>query len=228
MFQKDWLARQLEALATLSAQILLLRQKGDNKTAQDLIDAAYGEMLGFDPRLVGLLPTDFLINKVRTGDRIDGHRALVLAALLREHAGLAQASSDSALPDNSGAQALLHRSLSVFLACAEDGTLPPEHGQWYDPHQALDALTPDALAPELKYRLFHYFEDAGQYAEAENVLFDLIESSPAPQALIAEGVSFYEWLLEQDDADLITGNLPRDEVDESLARLLAMQSQTAA
>ncbi|MGQ9815115.1 MAG: DUF6483 family protein [Candidatus Roseilinea sp.] len=101
----------------------------------------------------------------------------------------------SPLQDDGSQQALLRRSLAVFLACAEDGTLPPDHEQIYDIHQALNGIDYETLAPELKYRLFHYFEDSGQYAEAENVLFDLIESSPAPQALIAEGIAFYEWLL---------------------------------
>lgn len=221
MFQKDWLARQLEMLLALSAQILSLRRNGDDKAAQALIDEACREGFGLEPGLMALMPDDFLIDKVRSGNRIDGHRALLLAALLRDQAGIGEVTG-SPLQDDSSQQALLRRSLAVFLACAEDGTLPPEHAQVYDIHQTLNGVDYETLAPELKYRLFHYFEDSGQYAEAENALFDLIESSPAPQAIIAEGVAFYEWLLEQDDADLTTGNLPRDEVNESLARLLAM------
>lgn len=221
MFQKDWLLRQLEMLAALSARILALRRSGDNKAAQALIDETYRELFHLEPGLLTLMPPEFLIDKVRSGNRIDGHRALVLAALLREHAGTGEA-NDLPLSEDSAQQALLQRSLAVFLACAEDGTLPPEHERIYDLRQTLDAVDYESLAPELKYRLFHFFEDAGQYAEAENVLFDLIESSAAPQALIAEGIAFYEWLLEQDDADLAAGNLPRDEVDESLARLRAM------
>ncbi len=219
MFQRDWLIRQLEVLSALLAQILSLRRNGDNKAAQALIDDACGELFGLEPGLMALMPEEFLIDKVRSGNRIDGHRALALAALLRERAGTCQQDTPT-LPEDSAQQALLRRSLAVFLACAEDGTLPPDHEQLYDIHQALNKVDHEALGPELKYRLFHYFEDTGQYAEAENVLFDLIESSAAPQALIAEGVAFYEWLLKQDDDDLATGNLPRDEVSESLERLL--------
>ncbi len=222
MFQRDWLIRQLEMLSALLAQILLLRRSGDDKAAQALIDEACRELFGLEPRLLALMPEEFLIDKVRSGNRIDGHRALALAALLRARADPCQQSSPSVLEDSSQ-QALLQRSLAVFLACAEDGTLPPDHEQLYDIHQALNEVDHEALGPQLQYRLFHYFEDTGQYAEAENVLFELIESSAAPQALIAEGVAFYEWLLEQNDADLEAGNLPRDEVNESLARLLAMQ-----
>ncbi len=221
MFQKEWLARQLEMLSALSAQVLLLRRTGDDKAAQALIDDACRELFGLEPGLMALMPEEFLIDKARSGNRIDGHRALALAALLRERAGTGDAINSSPQEDASR-QALLRRSVAVFLACAEDGTLPPDHEQIYDIHQALNGIDYETLTPELKYRLFHYFEDAGQYAEAENVLFDLIESSPAPQALIAEGIAFYEWLLEQDDADLAAGNLPRDEVNESLARLRAM------
>lgn len=221
MFQKDWLTRQLDMLATLSAHILALRRNGDNTAAQAVLDEACREVFGLEPALLALTPAEFLIDKTRSGNRIDGHRALLLATLLREQAAAGEWAADSPAAERAQ-QALLQRSLAVFLACAEDGTLPPEHAQVYDIRQTLAVMDDEWLSPELKYRLFHFLEDSGRYAEAEDMLFDLIESSAAPEALIAEGIAFYEWLLEQDDADLAAGNLPRDEVTESLARLRAM------
>ena len=214
MFQKDWLLRQLETLSALVAQLLKLRQDGEEQAAQQLIDETYRDSFGLEPQLVGLTPVEFLIDKVRSGNRIDGHRALMLATLLRE-----DATSQTRIARDDAAQQRLVKSLAVFLACANDDTLPPDYAGVYDIHQVLDATDQEALPPALKYDLFRFFEDTGQYAEAENVLFDLIESSDAPQALIEEGIAFYQWLQQQDDADLIGGNLPREEGDESLGRL---------
>ena len=214
MFQKDWLQRQLEMLSALIAQLLKLRQDGDEQAALQLIDDTYRELFGLEPRLVGLTPDEFLIDKVRSGNRIDGHRALTLATLLREDAaGQARGGNEAEH------QQRLLKSLAVFLECSKDGTLPPHYSEVYDVQAVLDDLNDAELSPTLKYNLFQFYEDTGRYASAEDMLFELIDSSDAPQTLIAEGVAFYEWLLTQDDADLVAGNLPRREVEESLARL---------
>lgn len=214
MFQKDWLLRQIEMISAMVAQLVLLRRNGDFQEAEQTIDEAYREMFGLDPRLVGILPIQFLNDKIMSGDRFDGHRGLALAVLLREDA---QNRLDQGRIGE--VDTLWLRSLAVFLAVAKVGALPPEHRELYDTESMLERIDPDAMPGEMKYDLFQFYEDDGQFARAEDVLYELIEASPSPEVLIEEGIDFYEWLLLQSDEDLANGNLPRAEVAEGLERL---------
>lgn len=214
MFQKDWLLRQLEAISAMVAHIHRLRTQGDLEGTQQTIDEAYRELFGLDARLAGIVPHQFLRDKISAGDRLDGHRGLALAVLLREDA---QLQLDRGLPDE--AESRLVGSLAVFLATAKHGALPPEHPGLYDAHAVLNQLDPGALPGEVAFDLFQFYEDEGEYASAEDVLHELIASSPAPHALIKEGIAFYEWLLTREDEELEAGNLPRAEVIEGLSRL---------
>ncbi|MBO0783785.1 MAG: hypothetical protein J2P37_33660, partial [Ktedonobacteraceae bacterium] len=71
----------------------------------------------------------------------------------------------------------------------------------------------------IKERLFAYHEQNGAYDKAENILFELLEDMPGNQELRAQGLAFYTRLLQQSDADLAAGNLPRAEIEEGLAQL---------
>lgn len=63
-----------------------------------------------------------------------------------------------------------------------------------------------------------YHECNGNFAKAEDMLFELIERNPS---YIREGILFYERLLEKTDSELENGNLPRNEVEESILLLNA-------
>ena len=75
------------------------------------------------------------------------------------------------------------------------------------------------LPQETNARLLQYYEQVGAYAQAEDVLYALLADAPDDPTLRALGRAFYQRLLRQPDACLIAGNLPRDEVQEGLARL---------
>lgn len=66
-------------------------------------------------------------------------------------------------------------------------------------------------APVLR-RLLGYFEERGQFAKAENALFDWLDTDDAGAA--AEGAAFYDRLAARPDAELARGELPRAEVEQ--------------
>jgi hypothetical protein len=87
----------------------------------------------------------------------------------------------------------------------------------------LRAETGDApLPPALFRRLVSYFAARGRFADAEDTLFDWLESGD-PEAR-AGGETFYERLLALDDGALAEGNLPRAEVEQGLRELRARRS----
>jgi hypothetical protein len=67
--------------------------------------------------------------------------------------------------------------------------------------------------------LMHHYERTGQFAKAEDALFDIIEAAPAHQQVLEFALAFYERLQSQTTTALEAGNLPRAEVQAGLAQI---------
>ncbi len=226
MLRKDYLLAQTEMLSGLVAQLLKLRQAGNELAVTAEIETSYHELFGLDPHLISLLPLEFLLGKIRSGEYLDTVQGLTLAILLREDAinQLERGNSQEHY------QRVI-RSLGLFLALSDEHHLQPEQLELYEVSTVLEQIADYELPQELKFSLFHYYEDTGQYAMAEDQLHDMMamhplgnDSSAAKGEIIAEGISYYEWLLGQTDEELAAGNLPRAEVEEGLEQLRAMTS----
>src|SRR5260370_40587821 len=79
-----------------------------------------------------------------------------------------------------------------------------------------------ALSKATLHNLFHFFRASGHYAHAEDILFTLIELDTEDKTVNDDGIGFYEMLRGKSDAELVAGNLPRDEVESGLQELLAL------
>lgn len=214
MLRKDYLLQQIEMLSGMVARLLKLREDGDEQGAAEEIEQSYRETFGFEPKLISLLPSEFLFDKIRSGEYLDTTQGITLAVLLRE----------DAMNFGAAVNALEHyqrliRSLKVFLVVEHEHGLAPEQLALYAVDAVLDQMTDYELPADIKYDLFLYYEDTGEYARAEDMLHEALQASDSNQALIDEGISFYEWLLTLPDTELDAGNLPRDEVEEGLAQL---------
>jgi len=82
----------------------------------------------------------------------------------------------------------------------------------------LDKLDEYELPFEINDLLWRFHEQTGDFAKAEDALFDLLDDAPD---LVPEGIDFYERLATLTDAELLEGDLPRDEVAAGLAELQA-------
>lgn len=74
----------------------------------------------------------------------------------------------------------------------------------------------DLIPINMLEKMFYYFLSIEKFAKAEDILFDLIEED---KNYVRVGIEFYENLLLKNDEELKAGNLPRDEVIESLEKL---------
>ena len=71
-----------------------------------------------------------------------------------------------------------------------------------------------------KVQLFKSFKANGFFAKAEDILFDLLKETNNKKDILDMGFLFYNELLKLDNEKLINGNLPRDEVLQSLEELI--------
>ena len=219
MVKRDYLLRVIEQLGVAWAGVLRLaglRQGGQYEEAGQGIDQLSRQYLGLSSEALRARPAEELIGLVRlgstigAGDAATAEKLLLLGALLREDAALREAQHDS---DGAAASGL--KALQVYLTVVVEEGVTDE--------RAIDAIGPlreRVAAYELpltvRELLWRFHEQTGDFATAEDALFELLDDDPA---LLPDGIAFYERLVTLPDEDLRAGNLPRDEVEASLAEL---------
>jgi len=221
MVKQDYLLRVIEQMGVAWACVLRLaglRQGGQYEAAGQSIDQLLRQFLGLNSGALGTVSAAELIGLIRlgraagAGDGVVAEKLLLLGALLREQAELHEAQGDTDAAAMSGLKAL-HIYLTVVV---EEGINDERAVAAVAP--LLDKLDEYELPFEIKDLLWRFHEQTGDFAKAEDALFDLLDDAPD---LAPEGLDFYERLAALTDADLIEGNLPRDEVAAGLAELQA-------
>ncbi len=229
MFQRteDYMVRVLKPffIAVLSQLLQLKKQKRYDEAAL-VINTSAEKILGLKPDLILRMPYEHLMAMLRD-DTLDGMvKCLVLAELLKESAELYQAQDklhDSAL--------CTLKSFNVFfeiLYVKDSGVLqsfftPDEFKQRLtEMSQVVDQLTQLDLSDETSFKLIGYYEQTGAFSKAEDLLFEVLETTDDDEAAVERGIAFFKRLRLKSDEALIAGNLPRDEVEEGLEELLEM------
>ncbi len=223
MMQRDYILRLIEQLGQVWAILYTLVTKGQIAEALLVIDQALQRLVGFSLAEAEALSADDLIALIRlSGSRLDeslvADQLTVLASLLREAADAYAIQGD---PDRADNQRL--KALHLFLA-ALTGNGSPSSPQVADAVEPLlEQLSEYELPAPVKDLLWQHFERVGQFAKAEDWLFELLEDDQAEPGAVEQGIAFFERLLERSDEELVQGDLPRDEVLVGLAQLQAMR-----
>jgi hypothetical protein len=87
-------------------------------------------------------------------------------------------------------------------------------------HRAVDAQGGARMFVAAQLQLVDGYFVEGRFAQAETELFKAVDATEDLQAMLV-GTGFYLSLLRREDAALEAGDLPRDEVEESLQELVA-------
>ena len=222
MYRRDYIMRQIEFMVEVLQRLGGLVDERRYQAAMTLIDESLEELFGLNGTLVTRLFGREPLSQLTFGQEADLSQAkLIAAAALLQEAGDIQAEQDAedeSFPFYASALELL---LTALLN--QDSTPLPEYAP--DVEELTAVLAPFHLPPHLNKLLLRYYHKAGQYDEAENVLFDMLEESPEDEEIINMGTTFYQLILQESDAQLEAGNLPREEAEASLKELLALRSK---
>ncbi len=109
------------------------------------------------------------------------------------------------------------RALRLLLRLADDSPPLPDPKLAAEVARRLDAYE---LTPATRLELCRLYEALGRYGDAEDALFEAIETDPDDPTAVDAGIAFYRRLLGLDRAELEAGNLPVEEVRAALADLL--------
>ena len=211
MFQRDYVLRLIEQFARAVTRVIGLRKQGEPAAAHAELAALTQSFLGINAKLLFSLTDVQLLSLFTVGDALDSGRAVLAEQILVEEAAIQDALSAPEL-----AETYRLRGLSLLLEVLARDPLFRTSEYTADLNQLLEDAG-DELPASHHLKLFRYFAATGRYADAENLLFELVESGV--REAVAEGFAFYERLLTLEDAELARGNLPRREVEEGIAQL---------
>ena len=135
-------------------------------------------------------------------------KAQILSRILTESAELASRNGD-----DDEARKLYLKALNLLLETII-GSEPVELLEFTPRIEGVvDCLGTTLLPTETLVGLMQYFEQQGDYAKAEDQLFQLCESAGIGPGIVQLGEGFYQRLSVLPDSILAGGGLPRDEVE---------------
>lgn len=221
MFQRDYILRMIEAITNVMARYLKLKAQEKHQEALVLLEEFYSKLMLPPSKLLLKMSDQELLSLVSMSGEVDLDKTVGLALLLKEEGRVHED-----LGHHAESSIRFTKSLFLFITAALRGADVPG----MDPAKAIEELrallrTYRIPAETLRQLRVHY-ERLGQYAAAEDVLFELLEEEHTLKAL-QEGEWFYERVLKAEDEALEAGNLPRHEAEqgreEILRRMAALQ-----
>ena len=207
MIEQDYFMRMISELGRVLSKILFMKQQHDFPKALLEIQTSGRALLGIDHTIISSMSAEQLRGLLGTDPALAVPRAYILGLLVAEEADL------RALM-NEDVDALRAKALELLLDAWLDEEKPLGQDHVSRTDGLLAGLAGCSLPVGLLKKVMAFQEGNGRYDRAENVLYDILASTPefAPDAL-----QFYRRLLLKPDAELIAGNLPREEVLEGMA-----------
>ena len=216
MIERDYLMRMIDLLVKALAQILLHKKTYDYPMALKEIDSSCKSLLGMNREFIRNFSDVQLIELFERDIEASGVKCYVLGMLLNQEAEILQLQGNQ-----SEGLALSTKSLSLLLSSFLNSGAPVESDHTALIEETMGRLGGCELPPHIKEKIFVYEEFAGRFDKAEDLLYELLESDVR---YIVIGRQFYQRLLGKSDADLLSGNLPREEVQDGLLRLDTIES----
>jgi hypothetical protein len=216
MLRRDYILRMIQEAAELLSRIQSLKKEKRWAEAGVDLNAPLETLVGADaPTVVTLSETELLARVIRGESTLAvKEKTAFVSALLKEAGDIATAQNRE---DEARSYYLKGLGLLLDVLRESDTYEFPE----FMPHVEVfvSALADVALPLPAQAALMQHYERTGQFGKAEDSLFSMLEAQPGNPELLDFGVAFLKRLEAQSDANLVTGNLPREEVQSSLAEL---------
>ncbi|CAM4456320.1 DUF6483 family protein [Paenibacillus tarimensis] len=211
MFQRDYFMRMIEQVGEAVGQVMGLRQRKEHLEAMKVIDDLFERHLRLQPRLIHALSDKDIADLLTTNGVVDT-AALEAIALLLRHMGEIHAEQGQ----EAESYARYVKSLALNLRLLLYGADPVVSEPRREAELLMDRLRPYELPASVKEQLASWHEAEGRYAEAENIIHELLEDRELEAGRASD---FYRRLMLKEDAELSAGGLPRDELEQGIEQL---------
>ena len=219
MVERDYILRLIKQMTDALAIVFRLERGGDFLEALRVIDSTYQQLLGLDANTVASLPSDTLLSLIRSsgagyqGQQAVAERLTVLANLLQAEGDIYEGLGKT---EDSVARRVKALDIQLAILTNED----PSSTRAADAVRTLlIRLEEYELSIRTKILLWRHFEQFGDFARAEDWMYEAMEDESAPPDMSQRAIAFYHRLLDHTDFDLVHGNLPRSEVEAGLAQV---------
>ena len=214
MINKDYILRLAERLGRELAILVGLRKREKYQEALIYIDDLLLRVSGFTSRSINALSEDLLVRALSPLGILNVEACLWIATMLKTEGQIYE--------DQTNLNESYYRyikSLHLFLTALQHEPIDDHRLFSTEIEELVVKLEDYELPHNIKKQLFRYYEYSGQYAKAEDTLFELLDQYPVDQEIRAQGLAFYERLLAKSDADLLAGHFSRPEVDEGITQI---------
>ncbi|HBP63644.1 MAG TPA: hypothetical protein DD730_05100 [Desulfosporosinus sp.] len=214
MFQKDYIMRMIEQFTTALATIIGLKSADKIEEQQLVVNKALYDFTGLSEAAMETLSYKDLISLVSGFKEINPVKCYIMAELMKEKADVYER-----LGETDQAYNLYLKSFNIYVEVVllnKSSELEPNY-KTID--QTIHKITQFPLPYETQKLRLYYYEQTMKYDKAEDILFELLAEGGDKKTVLAEGNAFYERLLKKKPEELKKGNLPIDEVLESIQKL---------
>lgn len=211
MFRRDYLVRLIEDMSQMIAKVFSLKQERKHTEALWELDELFKRQFRLNSQLLRSLSASDIEQLFRNHGYLEADKLQSAARLLEEEASILLE-----LEREEEAVMLYTKVFQLYLKAALQGAdlrlldLPERI------HTVRERLRAYAL-PETAMRDYYaYTEQQGMYAEAENILYQLLDHRAIEYD---EALQFYHRLQLKQPEDLTNGGLPLEEVHEGMDEL---------
>jgi hypothetical protein len=214
MLRKGYVETQIEVLSKALASILLRRNEGDYNAAITELRFAGQKMTGFDPTVLAALADEALVDLFWFNKKFDGAKCYMAGRLLAE-----QGESYVGMRRTRLAEVSFHKARILLMEALINEDILRKNDV-IDQIASLTSRVQDEVETHSGLRRnFRYFDALGNYARAEDCLFEF--KSDNDQDWKKEAEEFYARLLALPDDQLDRGGLPREEIINALDEIRA-------
>lgn len=214
VINKDYILRLAERIGRELSIVLGLRKRESAEESLIAIDDLLTQSTGFSSRFLNTLSEETLLQLLSPLGQLNVESGLWIASLL-----YAEGTFHEEKGNNTESYYRYLKALTLLLAVLKSDPIDRQEPFATIIQDLLQKLDAYQLPAPLQHQLFWYYERQGAYAQAENILFELLEDQPGNASLRSQGQAFYNRLLAKEDSDLQAGNLTRAELREGLAQL---------
>jgi hypothetical protein len=216
MIRRDYILRQIEQFTAMLAQIAGFAKNEQWAEAATTITGTAQRLTGVGvEELTGLSETELLARLIQNEPAVSVEaKAFMLVRLLKTQGDLLVGQGRV---EESRAYYLKGLHLWFEMFGRTEAADRPDFVPTFE--NFLMALRGAPLPVMTNAMLMQHYERMGEFARAEDALFEILEAEPGKIELLEFGRMFYERLLRLGDPALNSGNLPRAEVLSALAEL---------
>lgn len=217
MIEQDYIMRMIDQLIKVLAKIFFNKEIGDYPAALKEIDSALTGITGLDYNFLSSLTDQDIISliKISEDNEMTGMKCFVMGKLLKERAGAREMGNNI----NTEIHNEYEKALSLYL----EGILSNKNivnlfsDYFTDIETIVDKINNEDLRPEIRFKLFKFYELAGKYDKTENELFLLKKIRYID--IENEALNFYKRLETLTEEELRKGNFSKEEVKQGLDEL---------